>query len=153
MIQKATATGNWWLAASSWQHACLCITSLLWREMKRFWWNWNPGYPGDSAPLQLWFGAVQLLVFPETKITFERGEISDCQWDSAKYNAVADDDWENCMRSQGAYFDGDWGIIVLCSMFLYLISTSINVSVFHSTWLDTFWTDLICDREINNKHK
>ena len=27
--------------------------------------------------------------------------------------------------------------------FLYLVSSSINVSVFHITWLDTFWTDLI----------
>ena len=27
MIQKAAAIGNWWLAASSWQHACSCITS------------------------------------------------------------------------------------------------------------------------------
>ena len=27
--------------------------------------------------------------------------------------------------------------------FLYLRSSSINVSIFHSTWLDTFWTDLI----------
>ena len=26
---------------------------------------------------------------------------------------------------------------------LYLVSSSINVSIFHSTWLDTFWTDLI----------
>ena len=30
---------------------------------------------------------------------------------------------------------------VLC--FLYLVSSSVNVSVFHSTWLTTFWTDLI----------
>ena len=28
--------------------------------------------------------------------------------------------------------------------FLYLVSASINVSIFHSTWLDTFWTDLMC---------
>ena len=27
--------------------------------------------------------------------------------------------------------------------FLYLISSSINVSIFHITWLDTFWTDLL----------
>ena len=27
--------------------------------------------------------------------------------------------------------------------FLYLESSSINVSIFHITWLDTFWTDLI----------
>ena len=49
--------------------------------------------------------------------------------------------YENCMRSQGDYFEGDWGIIVLCTMFL--VPSSINVSIFHITWLDTFWTDLI----------
>ena len=27
MIQKATAMGNWWLAASSWQNVCSCIMS------------------------------------------------------------------------------------------------------------------------------
>ena len=27
--------------------------------------------------------------------------------------------------------------------FLYLVSSSINVSIFHITWLDAFWTDLI----------
>ena len=27
--------------------------------------------------------------------------------------------------------------------FLYLVSSSINVSIFHFTWLDTFWTGLI----------
>ena len=26
--------------------------------------------------------------------------------------------------------------------FLYLVSSSINVSIFHITWMDTFWTDL-----------
>ena len=26
--------------------------------------------------------------------------------------------WENCVKSQGAYFEGDWGVIVLCAMFL-----------------------------------
>ena len=44
---------------------------------------------------------------------------------------------DNCVRSQGAYFEGD---CVQC--FLYLVS-SINVSVFHITWLSTFWTELI----------
>ena len=27
--------------------------------------------------------------------------------------------------------------------FLCLVSSSINVSIFHITWLDTFWTDLV----------
>ena len=64
------------------------------------------------------FGALQLLAFPKTKVTFERGEISDHQWASRKYDGAADDDWENCVRSQGAYFEGDWGVIVLCTVFL-----------------------------------
>ena len=47
--------------------------------------------------------------------------------------------WENCVRSQGAYFEGDRDVIVLCTMFLYPVSSS-NVSVLHNTWLDTSWT-------------
>ena len=31
---------------------------------------------------------------------------------------------------------------VLCTM--VLVSSSINVSIFHITWLGTFWTDLVC---------
>ena len=27
--------------------------------------------------------------------------------------------------------------------FLYLVSSLINVSIFHIMWLDTFWTDLV----------
>ena len=45
------------------------------------------------------------------------------------------------MRSQGAYYEGDTGVIVLCTVFL--VSSSINVSIFHITWLDSFWTDLV----------
>ena len=40
----------------------------------------------------------------------------------------------------------DWGIIVLCIMFLctmYIGSFSVNVSLLHITWLATFWTDLV----------
>ena len=77
-------------------------------------------HPGGLAPLQPRFGALRLLAFPKTKIAFEREEIS------GKYDGAADGDWKNCVRSEGAYFEGDWGIIVLCTMFL--VSSSINVS-------------------------
>ena len=53
-----------------------------------------------------------------TKTTFERVEISDHRWDSEKCDEAADGDWENCVRSQRAYFEGDWGFIVLCTVFL-----------------------------------
>ena len=125
---------NWWLAASSQQHTCSCITS----HAKFFCETSN--HPGDSAPLQPRFGALRLLAFPKTEITFEREEISDCR-DSGKYDRAADGNQENCVRSQGTYFEGDWGVIVVRTMFL--VSSSINVSVFHNTWLDTFWTDLV----------
>ena len=31
---------------------------------------------------------------------------------------TGDESWENCVRSQGANFKGDWGVIVLCAVFL-----------------------------------
>ena len=132
MIQKATTVGNWWLAASSWQPAQSCITSCA------ALWQITP--IRDSAPLQPRFDALWPLVVPHTKITFEREEISDCWWDSGKYERAADGDGENCVRSQGSYFEGDWSIIVLCTMFLI---SSINVFIFHITLLDTSWTDLV----------
>ena len=92
------------------QHAHSCITS------RAEYFCETSNHPGDSAPLQPRFGDLQLLAFPKTKITFEREEISDHLWDSGKYNLAADGDWENCVRSQGAYFEEDWGITVLCTM-------------------------------------
>ena len=86
MIQKASAMRNWWLAASSWQCACSCITSSAEFFCK------TSNHPGDSAPLNPTIGILQLLDFPKTKITFEREEISDCQWDSGKYHGAPDCD-------------------------------------------------------------
>ena len=112
MIQKAVALGNWWLAASSQQQDHPCITS------RAEFFGETSNHPGDSAPLQPRFGALQLLAFPKSKITFEREEISDHRWDSGNYHRAADGNWENRVRFQGAYLEGDWGIIVLCTMFL-----------------------------------
>ena len=129
MIQKTTGMSNWWLAASSQQCAHSGITS----QAEFFCETSN--HSGDSAALQPRFGTPWLLAFPKTKITFEREEISDHQWDSGKYDRATNGNWENCVRSQGAYFQGDWGVIVLCKMCLL---SSINFSIFHITWLDTF---------------
>ena len=107
VIQKAAAMGNWWLAASS-HNMPTHIPQLV-----QFFGE-TSNQPGNSSPLQPRFGSLPLLAFPQTKITFEREEISGCQWDSGTYDGAADGYWENCMRSQGAYFEGDWGIIVLC---------------------------------------
>ena len=107
MIQKATAMGNWWLAALSRQHAHSC---------RVFWWNIKSSSWLSPLIAQIWHPVTS--VFSKTKITFEKEEISEHRWDSGKCDGAADGDWEKCVRSQGAYFEGDWDIIVLCTMFL-----------------------------------
>ena len=70
----------------------------------------QPPYSPDLLPCHFW-------LFPKLKSPLK--EISDCWWDLGKYNGAADGDWENCVRFQGAHFEGDWGVTVLCTMFLY----------------------------------
>ena len=82
---------------------------------REFWWNIKS--PRWLSPPQPRFGALCLPAFLKTKITFEREEISHHRWDSGKHNGEADGDWETWVRSQGAYFEGDWGVMVLCTMF------------------------------------
>ena len=122
MIKKAAAMCNWWLTALSQQCAHWCIMSHAEFFSK------TSNHQVTQSPLQPRFGSLWLLAFPKTEITFDREEISDHWWDSGKYNGAADGNWENCVWSQGAYFGGDWGVIVLCTMFLSFVSLSINVS-------------------------
>ena len=111
MIQKTRAVGNWWSAASSQQHTCSCITSCadFWQNIK------SPRWLSPHTA-QIWCPVTS--GFPKTKLPFEREDISDCGWDSGEYDGEADGGWENCVRSQGAYFEGDWGVIFLCTVFL-----------------------------------
>ena len=127
------ATGDWQF------HQTTCL--LMHHHVSCRVFLWNIKSPRWLNPLQPRFNVLQLLVFPQTKITFERKEISDGQRDSGKCDWAADGDWQKCVRSQGVYFEGDWGVIALCTMFLE--SSSINISIFHITWLDIFWTDLM----------
>ena len=137
MIQKTAAMGNWWLAASSRQRACSCIMSHAEIFGK------TSNHPGDSAPLQPRFGILRLLAFPKTITTFEREEISDHQWDSGKYDGVGDSNWENCVRSQGAYFEGDWGVIVLCTVFL-IFCIFFNKCLYFSYYMAWHLPDRLC---------
>ena len=58
--------------------------------------------PRWLSPLQLRFGALRLLAFSKNKITFEREEISDHQWDSGKYDgqlmAIPTKDFAECFE-------------------------------------------------------
>ena len=153
---------NWWLEASSWQCTQSCIMShaevvlvflfVCFGETSN-----HPGdtsnHPGDSVPLQPRFGALWLLAFPETKITFEREEISAHRWDSGKYDGEADGDSNkgfysvlNSERDTGRSVCQLWrGMrhhfpMYNVSCILYLLQ---SMSIFPITWLDNFWMDLI----------
>ena len=64
MIQKAAAMGNWWLAASSWQHTRSCITyHVLGRVFSE---TSNP--PGDSAPHIPDLVPCDFWLFPKLKV-------------------------------------------------------------------------------------
>ena len=97
-------------------------------------------HPGDSAPRKPRFGALWLLVFPQTKIIFEREEISNRLWDSGKYHGAADGDWENCVKSQDVYFEGDRGVTVPCTVFLA------SPIFFRCLYLSDYKTGYLLDR-------
>ena len=149
VIQEATAMGNW-LAVSSWQWTCSCITShgrVFLKNIKSPRWL-SPCNSPDLESCDFW-------LFPklESPLKGKRFQtIDEIQENTMRQLMVIltkdfaecfqqwKRHWENCMRSKGAYLEGDWGVIVLCTMFL-ISCIFFNKCLFHSTWLDTLWTD------------
>ena len=131
----------WWLAASSLQHARSCITSY-----GKFFGE-TSNHPGISVPLQPRFCTLKFQALPKTKITFER---EDCQWDSRKYNWAADGNsnkgfcrvfWTVEETLGELYWDPKVPILKgteapLSYVHSLCLLSSVNVSIFHITWLD-----------------
>ena len=106
--------------------------------------------PGDSASLQPTFGDLWHLAFPKTKIIFEREDISDHWWDSGKSDGAADGNWELWGPKVPTLKETEVSLsYVQC--FLYLVSSSISASIFHST-CQYLWTGLICVPILAPKH-
>ena len=91
--------------------------------------RWQPPYSPDLAPWDSW-------LFPKLKTPLKGRQFQNFDDIKKKYSWATDSNLENCVRSWGAYFEGDWGVIVLCTMFLVSVSSSINISIFHSIWMD-----------------
>ena len=136
MIRKATAMGSWWLAASSQQCAHSCVTSYA----EFFGKTSHP--PADSAPLQPRFGALPLLAFPQTKVIL---------WKGRNFISEIRDNTTGLLMVIGRTVWGpkvptlrgpEVSLSYVQRSFLYLVSSSVNISIFHIIWLDTFWTDL-----------
>ena len=136
MVQKSTAMGNWWLAVSSGHCALSCIMS------RAEFFGKTSNYPGDPAPLQPRFDALWLLDFPKTEIAFEKEQISDHHWDSGKYNREFRVTGRTVWGPKVSTLKGTGASLSYIQCFLYLVSSSINVSIFHIMWLDSFCTDI-----------
>ena len=71
----------------------------------------QPPYSPVLSPCDLW-------LFPKRKSPLKGKQFQTISENQKKYIRAADGDCENGVRSQGAYFEGDWHVIVLCTMFL-----------------------------------
>ena len=135
-IQKAIAMDNWWLAASSQQCAHSCIMSHA--EMLP-----NINSAGNSAPYIPDLTPCNFWLFLKLKSPLKSKRFQNI-------NRIQ----ENMMGQLMAFGRTVWGPNVptlketevslsYVQCFLYLVSSLINISVFHIIWLDTFWTDLV----------
>ena len=117
------ATGDWQLHHNNVPaHA----SRLMWSFLEKY------QSPRWLSPLQPRFGALWLLAFPKTKITFEREDISDSWWDSG--NIWWGSWWwlgELCEVPSCLLWRGTETSLSYVHCFLYLVSSSINISVFH----------------------
>ena len=136
MIQKTTTMGNWWLAASSQQ----CTHSWSTLSAEFFWETSNhphlisTPYSLDLVPCNFWLS-------PKLKSSLK-----------GKIFQTIDEIQENMIGQLMVTGRTVWGPKVLplkgteaslsyVQCFLYLVSSSINAcaSIFHITWMDTFW--------------
>ena len=122
MIKKSTAMGNWRLAASSRQHTHSCITSrtVFWQNIKSPRWI-SPSYSSVFTSCDFW-------LFRKLKSPLKGKRFQTIDEIQENMTEAADGDWETCLSSQGAHCEGDWGVIVLCSM-------SLVSCIFFNKWL------------------
>ena len=142
MTQKAAAMGNWW-----WQ---LChnnvpahASCLVQRSFGK-----TSNHPGDSAPQSPDLVPCDFWLFPKLKSPLKE-----------KRFQIINEIQENKMGQMMAIGRTVWGpkmptlkgteaSLSYVQCFLYLVSSSINVFIFHITWLATFWTDLVYSRKL-----
>ena len=94
---------------------------------------------------QIWalktrFGALQLLAFPKSPLKGKRFQtVNEIQENrTGQLMTIGRTVWGPKVPT----LKGTEASLSYIQCFLYLVSSSINVSIFHITWLDTFWTEL-----------
>ena len=160
MIHKVTALGNWWLTASSRQHAHSCIMSHaeIFCETSNHPVDSPPYYSPDLVPYRFWI--FQKLKSP---LKGKRFQIVDEIQENTmgQLTEVPTKDFTECLNSGRDAGRTVWGPKVstlkgtevslsYVQCFLCVVSSSINVSIFHSMWMDTFWTEVVVYNKIAN---
>ena len=144
MIPKSTAMSNWWLVTSSRNAAghasCLVQRFLVKHQITQV---TQSSYSSDLSPCNFW-------LYSKLKSPLK-----------GKRFQTIDEIQENTTGQLLAIGRALWGPEVpiekgtevslsYLQWFLYLVSSSVNISICHSMWLHTFWTDLVHD---HNNHQ
>ena len=143
MIQKVAAMGDWWLAASLTMH-------VLMHQSGAEFFGKTSNHPSDSATLQPRFDTLWLLAKLKSPLKGRRFQtISEIEENTTgELMAIGRTVWgpkvPSLKRTEVSFS------YVQC--FLYLVSSSINVSVFHIIWLDTFLKQFITFWHILQAH-
>ena len=148
---SVTSMDNWWLAASSRQCACSCIGSyaefLAKHQIAQV---TQPPHNPDLVPCDFW-------LFPKIKspLKWKRFQsLNEIQENTMGQLVVIETkdfaDIFNNGRDSGRTvwgpkvpnFEGDWSVIVLCTMFL-VSCIFFNKCLYFSYYMDTFWAGLM----------
>ena len=123
---------NWWLAASSWQCAHSRITSHA-----EFFCETST-HPGDSAPYSPDLVPCNFWLFPKLKSPL-RGKRFQTVEVQENMMVIGRTVWVPKVPA----LRGTEASLSFVQCFLYLVSSSVNVSICHSLWLHNFWTDYV----------
>ena len=134
MIQEAVALGDSWLAALSWQHICSCIMT----HAEFF--GQTSNHPGDLAPYSPDLVPCDFCLFLKLKSPLKGKRFQNFNDSQENTVGAADDNWENYVRSQAAYFERDWGITVLCTMF-FISCIFFNKCLYFSYYMAGYFMD------------
>ena len=95
----------------------------------------QPHYYPDLAPCDFW-----LLLKPQSLLKGKRFQSIDEIQENMMGQLIANG--RTVWGPKVPTLRGTEALFFYVESFLHLVSSTINVSIFHSTWLDTFWTDL-----------
>ena len=138
MIQKAAAVGmvmgSFVMTTHPLTHHLLC---------RVFWWNiksprWlGPPYSPDLAHCDFCF-------FPKLKLPLKGKRFQTIDAIQENMTGQLMEIERTVWGPKVPTLKGTEASLSCVQCFLYLLSASGNVSIFHITWLDSFWTDLVC---------